>query len=103
YDVSSPLTLAVTVHSFRLRHGATKYFFGGLSGNDHIAADAVVTENGRTILATTVAESGGNGNPFAISRDSRGGNRLNAVSILVTKYLLTTTPNAPGSAPGGGA
>ena len=87
HDPSSQITLTLKINDFRLRHGATRYFTGIYSGSDHLFAKMTLTDKGSELLNHEIKASGGNGNPFNISRDSRGEGLFVGTSKLVLNAL----------------
>jgi hypothetical protein len=103
YDPSSRVVMAIHINSFRLRHGATRYFTGVFSGSDRLGAQLTVSEGAATYLSKPIQVSGGNGNPFAISSSSRGANLSNdladlAVTSLEQEGIAYTPPAQPAKA-----
>jgi hypothetical protein len=93
FDTASPNTLRIHLTSFRLRHGATRFFTGIFSGSDHLKGTVSIDKSSTKVLQEEIEISGGNGNPFAISSSSRGANLSNdfaqrIVKIIETKPLL---------------
>jgi hypothetical protein len=87
FDSSSPVTMVIHINEFRLRHGATRYFTGFFSGSDRLAALLTVSDTSTKFLSKQIEVSGGNGNPFAISSDSRGANLSNDLASLAVASL----------------
>lgn len=86
-DPTSGVTLRVNVHSFRLRHGATRYFTGVFSGADHLHGNLTVARGSQTLLTQPIEAAGGNGNPFNISRDSRAEGLINGFCSKILNVL----------------
>lgn len=84
----SPVVMQIHIDEFRLRHGATRFFTGVLSGSDKIMATLTVKDSSRIIISKPIKASGGNGNPFAISSQSRGSNLINGIAKLAVASLL---------------
>ena len=88
YNNASAYSLQVTIDSFKLRHGATRFFAGVFSGSDHLSSKVLLTKDNQVFMNEPVVVSGGNGNPFNISRESRGRGLIhgfaNKVSVLLT-------------------
>ena len=84
---SSDVTLSVTVKDFRLRHGATRYFTGFFSGSDTVSGSVEVLKAKKVITSFATQVSGGNGNPFNISRDSRSDGLFHGFAARVVEQL----------------
>ena len=92
YDASGPVSLRLSVNSFRLRHGATRFFTGFQSGSDNVGARVQLFQKQALLLDTRAEVSGGNGNMFNISRESRGKALFDGLSkrivVLLTQESL---------------
>ena len=84
---SSDVTLSVTVNEFRLRHGATRYFTGFFSGSDTVAGKVELLRGKQTVSSFRTEVSGGNGNPFNVSRDSRSDGLFRGFAARVVEQL----------------
>lgn len=92
YDPSSPVELRLAVNSFRLRHGATRFFTGLYSGTDNVGARVDLSQKRKPLLSVDAEVSGGNGNMFNISRESRGSALFDSLAkrivVLLTQEKL---------------
>lgn len=87
FDRTSPIAMQIHINQFRLRNAATRAFTGIFSGNDSLGGHLSVADGSSTFISKPLEVSGGNGNPFNISSDSRGKGLSNALASQAVAAL----------------
>jgi hypothetical protein len=85
FDAQSPVVLQVDITKFRLRSGATVFWFGVMAGGDYMDVRAAAHDGDRTLrqVETGAGSIGAGG----LSQDSRFATLARAVADRVTKDL----------------